>query len=124
MTRIGMQAWLAAFVALVFVAGVATGLLIGPRPRPGPPAQPGQAQLVRRLVADIGLDAAQQEKVEAVFARRRERLLSFNREMRSRFETEQAELRRELAEILTPEQLRRLDEVEQQRRGRRRPPRF
>ena len=31
MTRTGMQIWLAAFVALVFVAGTAAGVLIGPR---------------------------------------------------------------------------------------------
>jgi len=148
-TRIGMQIWLAAFVALVFVAGVATGVLIGPRlfgapgpelgpafggapgggPEFGPPG-PGPmmpAPLVRRLATDLGLDAAQQEKLEAVLARRRERLLTFNREARDRFETEQRELRREIAGILSPEQQRRFEEwLERPRRGGRRlaPPRF
>jgi len=137
MTRTGMQVWFAAFVVLVFVAGVATGVLIGPRlfggPGPGQgfgPAGPGlmmPAPLVGRLAAELGLDAEQQKTLEAVLARRRERLLSFNREARDRFETEQRELRREIAEILTFEQQRQFERwLERPRRGGRRPapPRF
>jgi hypothetical protein len=149
MTRIGMQVWFAAFVALVFAAGVATGVLIGPRlfggpgpglapslgagPGPGQgfgPVEPGlmmPAPLVGRLAAELGLDAEQQKKLEAVLARRRERLLSFNREARDRFETEQRELRREIAEVLTPEQQRQFERwLDRPRRGGRRSatPRF
>jgi hypothetical protein len=142
MTRIGMQVWLAAFVVLVFVAGVATGVVIGPRlfasqaePRAavrwaGPPnfGSAGLADDAGPLVGPgrrLG-PTPQQKKLEAVLARRRERLLSFNREARDRFETEQRELRREIAEVLSPEQQRQFERwLERPRRGGRRPaPRF
>lgn len=142
MTRSAMYVWFAVFVALVFVAGVGTGVVVGPRLlgvpgagplawlRPGlgpsPGVRPGPAMpapLVRRLAEELELDPAQQQKLDAVLARRRERLLSFGREARERFETEQRELRREIAEVLTPEQRVRFEVWLERppRRGLRRP---
>jgi Spy/CpxP family protein refolding chaperone len=133
--------WLAVFVAMVFVAGVATGVLVGPRlfaplaraPRPmmGPGLGPGAGPqggllmpgpLGDRLAEELQLDAAQREKLEAVLAGRRERLLGFNREARDRFEVEQQALRREIAEILRPEQRTRFEQWLERgpRRGQRR----
>lgn len=143
MTTTAMRIWFGVFVALVFAAGVATGLVVAPRlflPEggpftpvgpgfgPGPGMRPGAsmpAPLVRRLAGELQLDEAQQQKLEAVFERRRERLQTFNREVRERFETEQRDLRSEIAEILTPEQQKRFDEwlLRPPRRGPRGPER-
>lgn len=128
MTRSARYVWLAVFVTLVFVAGVATGLVVGPRllgpagsrlmqpwrPGAGPAGDvlPGPVMpqpLVRRLASELQLDAEQQKKLEDVFATRRERLLGFSREARERFEAEQRELRREITGILTPEQQARFE---------------
>lgn len=127
MTTTAMRIWFGVFVAFVFAAGVATGLVVAPHlfsPEAGPfppmppgfgpgagrPGVPMPAPLVRRLADELQLDQAQQQKLEAVFERRRERLQTFNREVRERFETEQRDLRSEIAEILTPEQQKRFDE--------------
>jgi Spy/CpxP family protein refolding chaperone len=133
MTGNRMRVWFALFVAFVFIAGVATGVVLGPRlvgpldrwgwelalggrlrPAPGPPRGMGPgvmmpAPLVSRLADELKLDAAQRQKLQAVFERRRERLASVNRELRERFEAEQTELRREVSEILTPDQQRRFE---------------
>lgn len=147
MTGNRMRFWFALFVAFVFIAGVAAGVVLGPRlvgplgrwgrnwgpggplrPGLGPPpgAGPGvmmPAPLVGRLADELKLDSEQRRKLEAVFERRRERLGSVNRELRQRFEAEQTELRREIAEILTPEQQKRFEEwlSRAPRRGLRRP---
>ncbi len=128
MTATVMRLWFGVFVALVFAAGVATGVVVAPRlfpPEAGPllpmspgfgpgaglrPGAPMAAPLVRRLSEDLDLDEAQQKKLQAVFERRRERLQTFNRDVRERFETEQRDLRSEIAAILTPEQQKRFDE--------------
>jgi len=147
MTGNRMRFWFVLFVAFVFVAGVATGVVLSPRLagpmgwwgrgwalggpfglRPGPPpgGGPGMAssRLVSRLADELKLDPEQRKKLEAVFERRRERLGSVNREMRQRFEAEQDELRREINEILTPEQQQRFEAwlSRAPHRGLRRPP--
>jgi len=148
MTGNRMRLWFALFVAFVFVAGVATGVVLGPRLggpmgwlgrgralggplglRLGPPpgAGPGgmaPERLVSRLADELKLDSEQRKKLEAIFERRRERLGSVNREMRQRFEAEQDELRREINEILTPEQQQRFEAwlSRAPHRGLRRPP--
>lgn len=130
MTRMtALRVWFGVFVALVFVAGLATGILVAPRVAPslglgGPPlvergagpgrgfgggVGPGPAVLANRLADELQLDAEQRRRLEVVFARRRERLQAVNREMRERFEAEQREFRREIAEILTPAQQERFE---------------
>ncbi len=122
-SRASLRVWFGVFVALVFFAGLATGVVVAPRVAPrlglgGPPpvarlvgmgrgfgaGGPGPAVLAGRLADELQLDAEQRRRLEAVFARRRDRLQAVNRELRERFEVEQQEFRREIGAILTPAQ--------------------
>lgn len=122
-----MRAWFGLFVALVFVTGMGAGVLVAPRILP-PPAQrfqttggPGRSfggrstglgpgRLAPRVAEEIGLDADQQEQLEEVFARRRGRLESIQRDLRRQYQEEQAQLREEIRAILRPEQMDRFEE--------------
>jgi Spy/CpxP family protein refolding chaperone len=127
-TTAALKVWFGVFVALVFFAGFATGVAVAPRvaarlglawrpmvERPVGMGRgfgaggPGAAVLARRLAEELQLDREQQQRLEAVFAKRRERLQAVNREMRERFEVEQQEFRREIAAILTPAQQERFE---------------
>ena len=131
------QVWVAAFVVVVFVCGLAVGALLGPRfgsgGQPGfdrrPPGMglpgPGsrESRLVERIAEDLALGEEQRTELEEVFTARRERFRAINDEVRERFETERGEMRAALEEILTVEQLEQLDEeilrFREGRRGRR-----
>ena len=118
----GTQVWMAAFVIVVFVCGLAAGALLGPRFGPGgqpgfdrrPPGMgfrgPGSRgpRLVERIAEDLALSEEQRTELEKVFTARRERFRAINEEVRERFETERGELRAALEEILTAEQLEQL----------------
>jgi Spy/CpxP family protein refolding chaperone len=117
--------WFALFVLVVFVTGLAAGLLIdrslgpawpGTRPPrfaggPGPmgrfPGPPPPGFLVDRLAQDLSLTADQRAKVEKIFEGRRERLGEFQSQVRARYEQEQRELRAEVEKLLTPDQRQR-----------------
>lgn len=134
MSETKTRVWIALFVLVVFVCGLAVGLGVstwyGPRPgmrgargpfppgggRVGPPAFVSE-RIVERLESDPDFSDDQRERLETLFAERQNRFRQFNREMRSRFETEQASLRDEIAAILTPAQMEIFDST--RRSGRR-----
>ena len=132
-----MRVWMALFVTLVFVCGlamgVAAGLWVGTRANVwalGPPPPPergpergrrgfGTERLLNRLAReDPDFTDAQRAQLEALFEARRQAFVSVAREMRERYGEEQERLRENVAEILTPEQMEIFDTARQRlRRG-------
>ena len=126
MTRLRARVWFGLFVTLVFVAGAGAGALIAPRlgppagvllePPPMMPGRPGPGgpsfmpgPLARGLAEELQLDAPQRERLQQLFATRRDRLRAFHDETRARYEREQRELYDELRTLLTPEQMQRFE---------------
>ena len=122
MSETTTRLWIALFVLVVFVCGLSVGIGVsawfGPRAGmrggrgPFPPAGGrvgSQAFVSERIVERLGSDPDfsddQRQRLEALFAERQDRFREFNREMRARFETEQASLHDEIADILTPAQM-------------------
>ena len=117
--------WIALFVALVFVCGLSIGLAVtawrgpgpgfdgmrGPFRRGGGPGGPGgprgfvAERILDRLESDPDFTDEQRSRLETLFQERETRFREFNREMRQRFEAEQASLHDEIAAVLTPSQM-------------------
>ena len=130
MTNNITRGWLVLFAIIIFVGGIAVGLLSGRRnARPGGPrmsfrvAQPGgppgvfrgpavgnhpRRQFVR-LTNALELTNEQREQWEALIDEERSRIRSLAEDGRSRFRSAQKERRAKITEILTPEQRERFD---------------
>ena len=130
--------WITLFVTLVFVCGLSIGIavsvLLGSRTdgggvrgqlRPAGPLGASPAvvseRILNRLERETDLRPEQRDRLEALFAERENRFLEFNRDMRRRFESEQARLRADIASILTPEQMGIFDAARRPARGGMRP---
>lgn len=114
--------WFAVFALVVFVSGLATGILIDrwvvPQGPVFPMARamrggPNPERLANRLTRELSLTAEQRTRVKDIFDRRREGVRRMHQELRSdarrRFQSEQAGLREELRRVLTPEQQAKFD---------------
>jgi Spy/CpxP family protein refolding chaperone len=129
--------WFALFVLAVFVAGLASGVLIGrwtgghlyppdgPRIGMGPgmgrgggPAGPPPGRLIERLQRDLDLTSEQRTHIEQIFEARRPKLEAVQREVQARAAEEQRELQAEIRKVLTTEQQQRFDRWLEQPRGR------
>ena len=110
--------WAGLFVLVVFVAGLAAGVAVRPWLGPGPtrgfgprgmvgrPAPDRMTErLLERISAEIDLTPEQVQGLRAVFDGRQQRLREINKEVRDRFETQQAQMNEEISAILTPEQM-------------------
>ena len=111
--------WAGLFAFVVFVAGLAVGVVVrpwlssgptrgfGPRGMVGRPASDRMTErLLERTSANIAdLTPEQDQDLRAVFDGRQQRLREINEEVRDRFETQQAQMNAEIAAILTPEQM-------------------
>lgn len=120
------RAWLTAFVAIVFVSGAGTGVLVDRyfnRPartnmenaglrglRRGLSGERSE-RLIDRLSRDLSLTAEQHDQLDDILAQRREHLSEVNTEVRKRFETEQTSLRDEIRKILDASQQAKFDEL-------------
>jgi hypothetical protein len=133
-------AWFSAFVIVVMLIGVASGVLLDRfllRSPPGRPGLPfgrevwmgqrmgpgamgpggGRGPMMRpgglseRLEKELGLTAAQKEQVGAILGRRRGRLEEIRSDMQGRMQKEQAGLRAEIRGVLDETQQKRFDEV-------------
>ena len=135
MDNTSTRLWAGLFVLVVFVAGLAAGVLVrpwlspGPQRGFGPPGLVGRPtpdrmseRLLDRISADIDLTQEQAQRLRAVFDARRRRLREINREVRGRFETQQAQMNSEISAILTPAQMEIFEnEIVRMRRQRRGP---
>ena len=134
MTNTTTRLWVAAFVVLVFVSGLSIGLAVSARMgvgdpaigfrgpgrggfRPGPPGLVSE-RIIGRLEREPDFTEDQRDRLEALFTEREGRFRRFNREMRDRFEAEQASLREGVAAILTPAQMEIFDATRRPGRGR------
>ena len=99
------QAWAAALLVAVFVAGGAAGFLIrGPG---GPLVVPRLRDTdawVAYLTHELDLTAAEQDSVRAVLQRHRPEVDSLWREMHPRFDSVRASMQAEISSKLTPAQ--------------------
>ena len=132
------RVWVGLFVLVVFLAGLAAGVVaapwlgFGPRPgfgfaRGGPERPPLSSRLLERMSSRLDLTTEQTARLEAVLDARRETFRTISRDMRDRIEAEREAFRSALAEILTPEQMEtfegeivRMGEERGRRRGGRR----
>ena len=121
MTDTSTRLWAGLFVLVVFVAGLAAGVVVirlspGPEAgfgRPGAPGRPGgspPARMNERLIdrmaaAGMDLTPEQARQLRAVFATRQGRLRDMNEEIRGLFEAQQVQMNADIAEILTPDQM-------------------
>ena len=117
MTDMNTRLWVGLFVLVVFVAGLAAGVLVKQWLSPGSPPRFGQTsprggapgpmagRLLERLAADLELTSEQDLGLKAVFEARRLRLREINKEVRDLFKTQQLQTSAEIAAILTPEQM-------------------
>ena len=135
MADTGTRVWAGFFVLVVFVAGLAAGVVLGPWISPGPPrgsGTPGRLggpppeRMTERLLdriagAGIDLTPEQDRQLRAVFATRRSGLRDMNEEIRGLFENEQVQMNAEISAILTPEQMEifenQIVRMQRQRRG-------
>ena len=130
MTNTATRLWVAAFVVLVFVSGLSIGLAVSARRGPGGPSRIGlrpgppglvSERIIGRLAGEADFTEDQRERLRSLFTEREGRFRQFNREMRERFEAEQASLRAGVATILTPTQMEIFDAARRPGRGRQRP---
>ena len=120
MSNTSTRLWAGLFVLVVFVAGLAAGVVVKPwlGPGPGPSRGAGPRGLVggpapdrmtelllERISVEIDLTQEQDQRLRAVFDGRRQRLREINEEVRGLFEFQQAEMNAEISAILTPEQM-------------------
>jgi Spy/CpxP family protein refolding chaperone len=120
--------WFALFVLVIFVAGLASGILIGRqltiRERaplragaalPGPPAGrfggPPRQQMLERLDRQLDLTPEQRQQIDAIFRARRDSLDRLQRDVRDRYQSEQEALRDEIRAVLSPEQREKFDRL-------------
>ena len=107
--------WAGLFVLVVFVVGLAAGVVVRPWLGPGPSrgfgprgvvGRPPLDRVTERILANIAdLTPEQDQDLRAVFDGRQQRLREINEEVRDRFETQQAQMDAEISAILTPEQM-------------------
>ncbi len=118
MSDTSTRLWAGLFVLVVFVAGLAAGVVVRPWLGPGPTrgfgprgmvgrAAPDRMteRLLERISAEIDLTPEQDRGLRAVFDGRQQRLREINKEVRDRFETQQTQMNAEISAILTPEQM-------------------
>lgn len=108
------QVWFSLFVLAVFLTGAGAGLTLARFVPPGPgllrpwgpprPGGPDPAGIVTRMSRDLGLDAAQQEKLKVVFANAGERFARFRLASQEQFEMLRRQLNAEIEAVLTEEQ--------------------
>lgn len=135
--------WFAAFVLVVFCAGLAGGVFIGrrmgpPRPRgafgmmgpgdgrapfgPGPGfgrgrgGGPAQLDLLGRLSSELDLDGSQKDQIQKILDGRRDRLEAIHRDARDKFEKEASDLNAAVRAVLRPDQQQKFDEWVRRRR--------
>ncbi len=121
-----LRAWFVVFTIAVFLGGMGSGVILDrfvgrpgvPRlPRAGVPAfagmrgpAPAFAPVVPRLAGALDLTAEQKTKLEAIFAAWGQRIQQFRGDVQTRYEDLQKGLRKEIEDMLTPDQRKKFEE--------------
>jgi hypothetical protein len=111
------RSWMLAFAAVVFAAGVATGMLAASWWQLVPRgvervALPPPPEVVARMLGDeLQLTVQQRTELDAIVATRRRALAMRREDMRQRFEQDANGLANDIRKILTPAQQQKFDEI-------------
>jgi len=116
-----MRLWAGLFALVVFIGGVAGGVVLRPwvplssetpgpefgrrGPRGGRPGEQPTGRLLERIAGEIDLTEEQNDRLREVFETRGQRMREINEQVRGLFETEQVQMNDEISGILTPEQM-------------------
>lgn len=145
--------WFAAFVVLLFAAGVASGVALDRamgwgqrggrgamfRGGPGGPGNPGGGSgggrgmggpgrggdpggppteaFVNELDQTLKLTADQKTKITAIIEASRPRLRTLQEDVSKKFSDEQQAVNTEITKVLTPDQAKKLEDLQKERRG-------
>jgi hypothetical protein len=124
---INTRGWFVLFVAAVFGAGVAVGMILdrylersvalstGTASVMGPPPPP--LMLVARLAQELDLSPDQQRQLDSVLNVRLKEFEGLREDARTRFDAAHRDLQADLERILTPEQKKRLETLMSQLRS-------
>jgi len=107
-------AWLAAALAVVFLAGAAAGifferLVLSPRGGHGRPS--GHFPSLEILARELDLTADQQARIKDIFERNEERFRGLRGDIRKNLNDIREQLKREIDAVLTPEQIKKLQDM-------------
>lgn len=129
MTAPSQRVWLVTCVALVFLIGASAGVLVDrawllrpPPGRPGPMnAGPPQGPPVERMLQDLDaalhLSADQRQRISGILEARMPRLRQLQDDARRQFNAEQKSLHQDIGAVLTPDQLKKFQEMVQANPG-------
>ncbi|MBM3296162.1 MAG: periplasmic heavy metal sensor [Candidatus Aminicenantes bacterium] len=106
--------WIAAALALVFLAGAAAGifferLVLSPRPHHRRP--PSHFPSLEMMARELGLNADQQARIKEIFERNEERFRALRGDIRKNLNDIREQLKREIDAVLTPEQISKLQDM-------------
>ncbi len=120
-------------VVIALLIGFAVGTWLGPmagKPcsRPEWKHRGGQGEMkkhmMERFSRELSLSDQQKEKISAIFEARHPQMVALHEEMRPKFEAIRTETDNAIRPLLTPEQLKKFEEMQvkiEERRGNRRP---
>jgi Spy/CpxP family protein refolding chaperone len=106
---------------VIFIAGLGTGVLLDKRlgtlpPPPVSPALPAQRlELMGRMNRQLNLTPPQREIIEQIFHESRERIRKLRETVEPKVKEETRLVRERIRQVLTPEQLRKFDQLMDQR---------
>ncbi|MBN2199800.1 MAG: hypothetical protein JW747_08135 [Candidatus Aminicenantes bacterium] len=107
-------AWLAAALALVFLAGAAAGIFFERlvlSPREGHRRPPDHFPSLEMLARELELTADQQARIKEIFERNEERFRCLRGDIRKNLNDIREQLKREIDAVLTPEQIKKLQDM-------------
>jgi hypothetical protein len=123
-TLAARRVWFAAFILLVFILGLGSGVIVRPYleqaathwlPPPSPTA------MVAMFTKRLDLTPTQQRQVEQILEARRQTFGTFSEDIRQRIDAERDRTLAEIEQVLTPEQRVRFQAMNQEMRDRPRP---
>jgi len=106
---------------VIFVAGLGTGMLLDQRlgtlrPSSVAPAPfPQRLDLMARMNRQLDLTPAQRESIEQIFRESRERIRKLRETVEPKVKDETRVVREHIRQVLTPAQIRKFDELMEQR---------
>ena len=118
MTRQRASGWFAVFVAVIFSAGIGTGVILRGYLEARPAASvrtatpnPSIASVTARLASELALNPTQTDRLERILLSRRQRLTALHKDLKARVEGELTDVSREINGMLTPAQRERLQQL-------------
>lgn len=107
--------WIAGTLVLVFLAGAAAGvfferLVLSPRPS-GHRRTSSHYPSMEMMAKELNLTAEQRTRIKAIFERNEKRFSDLRGDIRTHLNEIREQLKREIDSVLTPEQIKKLQEM-------------